>query len=264
MFVSFVVATFNCAALVPGFVRGFERLDFADFEVLVCDGGSTDETVSAISKCRNVRIIKSTPDSGIYDAWNSALPDCHGDYIAFLGIDDLPQGLFCRKAKTYVDGAISPPALIYGDVVVVRGDRQRLKVTPENLRFVETDVPVMDFAQPGALNHRKLFDGNQFDLSFRLAGDLDFYIRVKALLRRFGTLKIAETQAVIGADGVSNSAKAYSVYCEEFSAIELRQGVNFGSLRQQYRLKSVFGYVPAFHDFLRNISWRLKSSRRSG
>jgi glycosyltransferase involved in cell wall biosynthesis len=65
--------------------------NFHDLEVLLVDGGSTDETVEIIKEYANRHpTIKwaSERDKGIYDAMNKGLKTSKGEWIYFLGSDD--------------------------------------------------------------------------------------------------------------------------------------------------------------------------------
>jgi glycosyltransferase involved in cell wall biosynthesis len=172
MFVSIVVATYNCAHLTADFLRGLDELQFNDYEVLISDGGSADGTVNALAANERIRVVKSSLDKGIYDAWNYALDYCSGDFISFLGIDDQPLDKFLALAKEYCTKTQVTPALIYGNAIVKRGNRLRVKTPPAQLDFVGTESLVFDFVHPGALNNRLLFKDNRFDTSFRLAGEV--------------------------------------------------------------------------------------------
>lgn len=258
MFVSFVLATFNCADLVPEFLQSLDNIGFDDYEVLVSDGGSVDSTVQLISIHERVKVIKSSPDTGIYDAWNCALPSCKGDYIAFIGIDDRPQGQFYRMARDYCEHSNSKPALIYGDTIRTRGARKRLRVTEKQLQFLKSNALVLDFSHPGSLNNRELFENIKFDPSYRLAGDLDFYLAIKSSLIEMGTVKIDAIQAIIGTDGLSNRAEAYMIYSNEFRLIGMRRNLDFTRLIYVYRIKSILGYFPLIFDLIRNVSWSLR------
>lgn len=63
---------------------------FSDFEVLIVDGLSTDNTVEIARSFDDSRVkILSEKDKGIFDAMNKGIEVATGKYLLFLGADDL-------------------------------------------------------------------------------------------------------------------------------------------------------------------------------
>ena len=94
MFISFVVATYNCVDLMPTLNDMVRPLSHLDREFCISGGSSIGGTSTALESTPNARIIRSSPDEGIYDAWNKVLPYCRGDFLAFIGVDDRPVEKF--------------------------------------------------------------------------------------------------------------------------------------------------------------------------
>ncbi|MFT5184576.1 MAG: glycosyltransferase involved in cell wall biosynthesis, partial [Flavobacteriales bacterium] len=61
---------------------------FEDFEIIVCDGDSLDETAKIIEKYGEQIIVSTQKDRGVYDAMNRGLDIATGEWIYFLGADD--------------------------------------------------------------------------------------------------------------------------------------------------------------------------------
>jgi len=61
--------------------------DQAEVEVILADGGSTDETLEIASGYSFVRILDGT-DNGIYEGFNRGLQESRGDIIGILNADD--------------------------------------------------------------------------------------------------------------------------------------------------------------------------------
>jgi glycosyltransferase involved in cell wall biosynthesis len=92
-FVSVLIATYNSAGYLRETVASVLTQTFADFELLLIDDGSTDNTV-AVSRelaMKDDRIILlSVPHSGLPAVpFNLGLRTARGVYVAFLGSDDL-------------------------------------------------------------------------------------------------------------------------------------------------------------------------------
>lgn len=74
---------------------------YRNFEIIVKDGGSTDNSLNLLPKNEEIILIKEY-DSGIYDAMNQALKHCNGKYILFLNTGDvLYSGDIFEKLAPY-------------------------------------------------------------------------------------------------------------------------------------------------------------------
>lgn len=83
--VSLLVTTYNVKDNLAVTLESIEAQDYADIEVVIVDGQSTDGTVDVIrefaGRYADVRWI-SEPDNGLYDAMNKAWAMCTGDIVA--------------------------------------------------------------------------------------------------------------------------------------------------------------------------------------
>lgn len=86
---SVVVPTFNRAALLREALESVARQTYTNFEVIVVDDGSTDETweVVAASPARPVYVYQENQGRGA--ARNAGVRRAQGDLVAFLDSDDL-------------------------------------------------------------------------------------------------------------------------------------------------------------------------------
>lgn len=261
MFVSYIVATYNCADRVEFFNRTVRELSGVDCEFCISDGGSSDKTLASIIDAPNVRVLRSAPDDGIYDAWNQVLSDCRGEYLAFIGIDDQPTAEFVEAANQFCGNSANQPLLIYGDRILQRGRHRRTIVYSATPQLFEAERPVFDIPHQAALNHRSLFQAKRFDSHFQLAGDLDFYIAQRNVIREQGYCYLPLPQVVASEEGVSRSAKSFNVYMKEYAAIERAHGLALGYSGKKLSLLSRLERFPGIYEMLKQVSWWLRHDR---
>lgn len=101
--ISIITATFNVGHILPNLIASLKQQTDQDFEWVVADGGSTDNTLNLLDEAKQSLshvIIDSRPDFGIYDALNRAIRIAKGDYYLVAGADDLffPDAIANYKA----------------------------------------------------------------------------------------------------------------------------------------------------------------------
>jgi O-antigen biosynthesis protein len=87
--VSVVVAVYNGAATLGECLAGIARLEYPDYELIVIDDGSTDDTAK-IAEQHGARPI-SIPNGGLSRARNLGIETAKGEIVAFIDSDAYPD-----------------------------------------------------------------------------------------------------------------------------------------------------------------------------
>ncbi|MEK7195067.1 MAG: glycosyltransferase [Patescibacteria group bacterium] len=184
--VSILIATWNRAHLIGSAIESVRSQSFKDWELIVADDGSTDNTPEVVKEWqeKEPRIIylKSDVNEGISKNYNKGLRVARGEYVAMIDDDDpwcdkdklQKQIDFLGKNRNYVGCG--------GGVIVVDKDGKEL------YRYFkpQTDEAIrsrMLFSNPMA-NSTTLFrraDGEAvgwYDESSRYSGDRDFWLKM--------------------------------------------------------------------------------------
>lgn len=115
---SLITVSFNAIATIENTIKSVLSQDFESFEYIVVDGASTDGTISILDKYMLNSHFKyvSEKDSGIYDAMNKGLSIASGEYVLFLGADDLLTSthILSEVSKKLTDSDV----VYYGDVLL--------------------------------------------------------------------------------------------------------------------------------------------------
>src|SRR5215212_7651674 len=87
---SIVIPTYNRADLVGYTIQSVLRQTFADFEIIVCDNCSTDNTAEVARQHDDARVkyVKTPRHMVIADNWEFGRSHASGDLIIMLGDDD--------------------------------------------------------------------------------------------------------------------------------------------------------------------------------
>ena len=120
MKLSIIIPTYNSASVLPKALDSIVGQTFGDWEVLIMDGVSTDDTLKVAQSYNDSRIrINSEPDKGIYDAMNKGIGKARGEWLYFLGSDDwllndnVLHDVFAQDTDSYdvVYGEVEAPHL---------------------------------------------------------------------------------------------------------------------------------------------------------
>lgn len=113
--ISIIIPTYNSATTISRCLDSIISQTYRDYEVLVIDGRSTDETIKIVKSHQSERItISSEPDKGIYDAMNKGIRAAQGEWLYFLGSDDY---LYAPDVLEKVSKELtSKYQIVYGDV----------------------------------------------------------------------------------------------------------------------------------------------------
>lgn len=156
-------------------VASVQRQSFRDYQYLIIDGGSKDNTVEYLKSLHDVEWV-SESDEGIYDAMNKAIGLSKGQYINFMNSGDT---FYDKSVLDKIASAIdkySGVQFLYGDVYYGNSIRpfslQPKKLTSFTL-FRGTVCHQVWFMQKGVYE----MNGG-FDIALRYKADYDFLCRI--------------------------------------------------------------------------------------
>lgn len=239
MLFSVITVTYNAEATLPPTVASIEAQTFKDFEFLLIDGASTDETISIAKKANiDCKQIYSNPDKGLYDAMNRGLGMARGRYVIFLNAgDSFPSSDTLRIYADAIASAPTKPGIVYGQTELVDADRRVLG--PRHLRAPE-HLDFRSFADGMTVCHQAMAVrrdiAGQYNLRYRFSADYEWCVR--ALLN-----------------------SPLNVYVNAVTAHYLKDGLTTAnhraSLKERYEIMShYYGKVPTM---LRHIKFALRA-----
>lgn len=193
--ISVIMAAYNGAALIGETIATLREQTRGDWELIVVDDKSTDDTLEVLARIRDprIRVIASEVNEGPVCARNRAFAEARGRYIAALDQDDLCMpDRFARQAA-YLDAhpeavLVASAALLMEDGVPARWPNER-HLSPAMIDWLLlTQNPlVWSTSMFRADAARALTPFTRPEL--RYAEDFDLYHRI----RRFGALARIDT-----------------------------------------------------------------------
>ena len=101
--ISIITITYNSGATLEETILSVTGQGYDNFEYLIIDGGSTDNTLEIVGKYRErMATVVSEPDRGISDAFNKGIERANGEIVGIINSDDiLLPGALSEIAKAY-------------------------------------------------------------------------------------------------------------------------------------------------------------------
>jgi len=111
--VSVVIPTYNRAHLLGACLQSIARQTYRDFEIVVVDDGSTDNTAEVVAAFAPLARYFWQENQGIPGALNRGLREARGEYVSFLASDD---ALVSQTLEVEVQALEGNPGvgLVYG------------------------------------------------------------------------------------------------------------------------------------------------------
>ncbi len=128
---SVIIPVFNAAETLAEALESVANQSFSDFEIVVVNDGSTDESVQILeSFAKNhpaltVNLVEQA-NQGLGAARNAGVDQSRGEYCAFLDADDLWQPQKLESCYQYLKSSPACKALYHGVVAFTAdGERKR-------------------------------------------------------------------------------------------------------------------------------------------
>lgn len=176
MKISIITICFNSQDSIKKTIESIKCQTYSDFEYIIIDGGSSDNTIDIIKQYNFVDKFISEPDEGIYEAFNKGINIANGEIIGFLNSDDTYYDE--NSLKNIVDSFNKNTDCVFGDLIFTnkKNEVKRFWKGSEfvNGAFQKGWMP----AHPTFYCRKLVYDKyGKFDERFKIAGDFELMLR---------------------------------------------------------------------------------------
>ena len=166
-FFSIITINYNSGVMIKDTIESVINQDFKNFEYIIIDGKSNDESLKIINSYNEKGAIQkliSEKDKGIYDAMNKGVEIAEGEFLYFLNADDflIEKDILTKVYNFIVDN--SEYDIYYGDLLMVKQNnvnkivRNWINRENENERLIKGG----QITQPSSFLKRSIFEEIKF------------------------------------------------------------------------------------------------------
>ena len=170
--VSIIIPTYNSETTCENAILSVLNQTYPNVECIIIDGKSIDNTLQILEKYKDKLKIISEKDNGIYDAMNKGLTNSSGEWVLFLGSDDVLYPTGIDKLVESSDGYDA----VYGNTTLIspKGDRRNYpakhySVIPKHSASIHQSTMVRKSV---------LLSLGGFDLQYKFLADYDMTLRI--------------------------------------------------------------------------------------
>lgn len=179
LMVSVIIPCYNHGNYLPVAIESVINQSYKNFEIIVIDDGSIDNTKEACNNYPNVKYIYQT-NAGLSAARNTGIKYASGAYLVFLDADDW---LLENALKSNLDVLIDN-----NDLAFVSGGHQLFYEPEDKTWIVQKKIDKSSYSSllegnfigmhATVMYQRWVFEIFKFDTFFRYCEDYDLYLKI--------------------------------------------------------------------------------------
>lgn len=185
---SVVIAVYNKESYLTKTIQSVLDQRFTDFEIIIVNDGSTDNSESIINSFTDSRIhYFSQSNSGVSATRNKAIEHATSDYIALLDADDLWDPNYLQTIHQLI--LSHPNQHVFATAVYIETKQQRIHSVYSVLDLLPNQVRVLDYFESSCINtlltssstvlHKSVFEKiGCYNISIKSGQDTDLWIRI--------------------------------------------------------------------------------------
>lgn len=175
--VSVITATLNASKYLREALNSILNQTYQNIEVLIIDGGSTDDTKEIANMFPKVSFVTQN-GKGLFDAWNQGIKMCTGDFVAILDSDDIwnPTTLSDHVNALLIDSSK------LGSVGQVKFFLQKKQTPPPEFKLSLLEKSHLAYMPGCFMGRKEIFNRiGYYETEWKIASDIIWFGKVKDL-----------------------------------------------------------------------------------
>jgi glycosyltransferase involved in cell wall biosynthesis len=215
MTLTIITINYNNAHGLKKTMNSVLNQSFIDFEYIVIDGDSTDNSIEVLQSHKDERLQWiSEPDLGVYNAMNKGIFRATGEYLLFLNSGDF---LISNTILETVIPKIDFSCSFNTCNLLLDGETKRLRKYPKKISF--SYLVSSSVSHPSTFIKSVMFEKyGLYNEKNKIISDWEFYFKTLGLNGE-SYHKIDETLTVFDMCGISSNGENLTLISEEKEAV---------------------------------------------
>ncbi|MEH6538135.1 MAG: glycosyltransferase [Psychroserpens sp.] len=235
-----MVPTYNSYEQLKTCVLSIKNQSFKNYEILIIDGQSTDDTKQLLQTLKPPFFWKTEKDEGVYDAMNKGIEQAQGSWLYFMGSDDqfFETNVLDSVFQKPIDKNIE---LIIGSIKYdCESKASRYLNKDHGVRKTKWSFNLWvtnSVHHQGVFYKRSVFNEMRYNLKYKILSDYD--VNLKLFRKKKKAKMIDDVISFCGAEGLSKNY-SWSMYKEE---IQLKTTQSFILLKPVFYVLAMLKYL---------------------
>ncbi|WP_010255426.1 glycosyltransferase family 2 protein [Treponema primitia] len=169
--ISIITVTLNSELTLENTILSVINQKDVNIEYIIIDGNSSDDTLKIIEKYRDsIALIISERDDGIYDAMNKGIKYATGEFLLFLGSDDILANVnVISNVSKSIDDL---NAVYYGDSYFFKRNILHSGI------FCELKLFNINICHQSIFYPKSIYKKNIYNIKYKYLADYDYNLKI--------------------------------------------------------------------------------------
>ena len=209
--VSVITATLNASKYLREALNSILNQTYQHIEVLIIDGGSTDDTKEIANLFPKVSFVTQN-GKGLFDAWNQGIRMCTGEFIAILDSDDIwnPTTL-----SDHVNALLCDSSKL-GSVGQVKFFLEKKQTPPPEFKLSLIEKSHLAYMPGCFMGRKEIFNRiGYYETEWEIASDIIWFGQVKDLKDEIYILDRVVLNKRVNKNNISYNSVEEDIYGRE-------------------------------------------------
>lgn len=219
--ISVIMGVFNCASTLPEAINSILSQTYHDWEMIICDDGSTDATIDIVASYverypDKIFLLKNKYNLGLNATLNKCLSVARGEYIARMDGDDLSRP---DRFEKEMDILLKHPNISIVSSNMDLFDESGIWGKTNKVEFPQNKdcLSSTPFCHAPCLVRREAYDAvNGYSVSDKLLRVEDYHLWVKMYAAGYIGMNIQESLYLMRDDRNAQKRRKFKYRINEF------------------------------------------------